>query len=96
MRQMLAITTQRNRTAALGRVRVPVTVVHGTSDRMVHASGGRATARAVPDAELVLVDGMGHDLPEGLWPRLVSAICSSAERAEAPRSADDGAVSPGR
>jgi pimeloyl-ACP methyl ester carboxylesterase len=79
---MLAVVTQRDRTAALRGLQVPVTVLHGTSDRMVHVSGGRATADAVPDAELVLVDGMGHDLPEPLWPELVSAITSSAERAE--------------
>ncbi len=82
MRQMLAVVTQRDRTAALRELQVPVTVLHGTSDRMVHVSGGRATADAVPDAELVLVDGMGHDLPEPLWPELVSAIRRSAERAE--------------
>jgi pimeloyl-ACP methyl ester carboxylesterase len=80
MRQMLAIVTQRDRTAALRQVRVPVTVVHGLSDRMVHVSGGRATAAAVPGAELVLVDGMGHDLPEGLFPTLVAAIRRSADR----------------
>ena len=83
MRQMLAIVTQRDRTSALQQVTVPVTVVHGLSDRMVHVSGGRATAAAVPDAELVLVDGMGHDLPEGLFPTLVGAIRRSADRAEA-------------
>ena len=83
MRQMLAIVTQRDRTAALRQVRVPVTVVHGLSDRMVHVSGGRATAAAVPGAELVLVDGLGHDLPEGVFPTLVAAIRRSATRAEA-------------
>ena len=86
MRQMLAVVTQRDRTAALRQLQVPVTVLHGTSDRMVHVSGGRATADAVPDAELVLVDGMGHDLPEALWPELASAISRSAERAGARSS----------
>ena len=42
---------------------MPALVVHGLADRMVHVSGGRATARAIPGAELLLVDGMGHDLP---------------------------------
>jgi pimeloyl-ACP methyl ester carboxylesterase len=83
MRQMLAVVTQRDRTRALQEVKVPVTVVHGLSDRMVHVSGGRATAAAIPGAELVLVDGMGHDLPEGLFPTFVAAIRGSAERSEA-------------
>jgi pimeloyl-ACP methyl ester carboxylesterase len=85
-RQMLAVVTQRDRTRALQEVKVPVTVVHGLSDRMVHVSGGRATAAAVPEADLVLVDGMGHDLPEGLFPTFVAAIRGSAERSEARTS----------
>ena len=63
LRQMLAIVTQPNRTLALRTLRVPTLVIHGLADKMVHVSGGRATASAVPGAELLLVDGMGHDLP---------------------------------
>jgi pimeloyl-ACP methyl ester carboxylesterase len=81
LRQMLAVVTQRDRTTALREVRVPTTVLHGLADRMVHVSGGRATAAAVPGAELRLVEGMGHDFPEGLWPTFVEAITRSAERA---------------
>jgi hypothetical protein len=51
------------------------------ADRMVHVSGGRATAAAVPGAELLLVDGMGHDLPPDLYPTLVDAISRIAARA---------------
>ncbi|HET6563669.1 MAG TPA: alpha/beta hydrolase [Marmoricola sp.] len=79
-RQILAILTQADRTARLAQVRVPTTVVHGLKDRMVHVSGGRATARAIPGAELRLVPGMGHDIPEGLFDQLVDAISSSARR----------------
>ena len=81
-RQMVAIMTQRDRTEALGRLRIPATVVHGTADRMVHVSGGKATAKAIPGAELVLVPGMGHDLPEGLWETFSDAIRSAADRAD--------------
>ena len=81
MRQMVAIVTAPDRTRRLGRLDVPTTVVHGTRDRMVHHSGGRATARAVPGAELVLVPGMGHDLPMGLVPTFVDAILRTAARA---------------
>jgi pimeloyl-ACP methyl ester carboxylesterase len=77
-RQMLAVVTQPDRTVALGRVTVPTLVIHGLNDRMVHVSGGRATARAVPGAELLLIPGMGHDLPEPLWPTIVDAIVRSA------------------
>jgi pimeloyl-ACP methyl ester carboxylesterase len=80
LRQMMAILTQPNRSAALRGVRVPTLVVHGLADRMVHASGGRATAAAIPDAELLLVDGMGHDLPPDLYQTLVDAIVRTASR----------------
>ena len=74
MRHMMAVLTQPNRSARLHAVRVPTLVVHGTSDLMVHVSGGRATAAAVPGSELLLVDGMGHDLPEQLWGTVIDAI----------------------
>ena len=45
------------------RLRVPSLVIHGTHDKMVHVSGGRATSQAIPGSELLLVPGMGHDVP---------------------------------
>jgi pimeloyl-ACP methyl ester carboxylesterase len=82
-RQAAAILTQRDRTADLGRVRVPVTVVHGAEDPLIHLSGGEATARAIPGARLVVVPGMGHDLHEAVWPTLIDAIVDNARRAGA-------------
>jgi pimeloyl-ACP methyl ester carboxylesterase len=64
------------------RISAPTLVVHGTRDRMVRPSGGRATARAIPGAQLMLVRGMGHDLPRAVWPRLGGAIAEHAARAE--------------
>jgi len=80
-RQLVAIMASGDRTEALGRVRVPTLVVHGTDDRLVGPDGGEATAKAVAGAELLLVEGMGHDLPEGAWPQLVDAITANAARA---------------
>lgn len=81
LRQMLAVLTQPNRGARLRGVRVPTLVVHGLADRMVHVSGGRATAAAVPGAELLLITGMGHDLPPALFDTLVAAVRRTADRA---------------
>ena len=81
LRQMLAVLTQPDRTEALGRLRMPVTIVHGLADKMVHVSGGRATAAAVPGAEILLIAGMGHDLPAELHGTLVGAIRRTASRA---------------
>jgi pimeloyl-ACP methyl ester carboxylesterase len=83
VRQMLAVLTQPNRGARLRGVRVPTLVVHGLADRMVHVSGGRATAAAVPGAELLLIDGMGHDLPPALFETFAAAIRRTADRATA-------------
>jgi pimeloyl-ACP methyl ester carboxylesterase len=83
-RQLLAIVASGDRTEALRRLDVPTTVVHGMSDILVDVSGGRATAAAIPGARLELIEGMGHDLPRPLWPRLVDLIVENAERAPAP------------
>jgi pimeloyl-ACP methyl ester carboxylesterase len=79
-RQILAVLTQPNRTRDLARVSVPTLVVHGLADKMVHVSGGRATSLAVPRSELLLIDGLGHDIPESLWPTLVAAVRRNADR----------------
>ena len=82
-RQLLAILASGDRTEALRKLDVPTTVIHGTSDVLVDASGGRATAAAIPGARLELIEGMGHDLPAQLWPRFVDLIVENAERARA-------------
>jgi pimeloyl-ACP methyl ester carboxylesterase len=83
-RQMAAILASGNRMAALRRIHAPTLVIHGTADRLVSVSGGRATARAIPGARLMLIEGMGHDLPRGAWPRIVDGIVDNAARAGAP------------
>jgi pimeloyl-ACP methyl ester carboxylesterase len=80
LRQMMAILTQPDRAARLHGVRVPTLVVHGLRDRMVHVSGGRATAAAIPGAELLLVEGMGHDLPPELFETFADAVDRTARR----------------
>jgi pimeloyl-ACP methyl ester carboxylesterase len=80
-RQLAAIIASGNRTEALHRITAPTVVIHGTADRLVRPSGGRATARAIPGAKLVKVEGMGHDLPRGAWDQIISAIVANARRA---------------
>jgi pimeloyl-ACP methyl ester carboxylesterase len=88
VRQLTAVLTTPDRTDELRRLSVPTVVIHGKDDPLVTVSGGEATAAAVPGAQLVLVDGMGHDLPEVLWPLVVDHIADLVQRAEASRSAD--------
>jgi pimeloyl-ACP methyl ester carboxylesterase len=80
-RQLAAIIASGNRTPALRRITAPTVVIHGTADRLVRPSGGRATARAIAGAKLVKVPGMGHDLPRAAWDQIITAIVENAQRA---------------
>jgi pimeloyl-ACP methyl ester carboxylesterase len=77
-RQMAAIVSAPDRTPLLGQMRVPTTVIHGDADPLVNVSGGRATAEAIPGSRLVILAGMGHDLPRQLWPEIIDAIVQNA------------------
>lgn len=80
MRQLVAILASGSRKEALSQVRVPTLVIHGRIDPLVPFAAGEATARAVPGAELLAFDDMGHDMPRPLWPALVDAIARTAQR----------------
>jgi pimeloyl-ACP methyl ester carboxylesterase len=82
-RQAVASVASGDRTARLQSLRVPTLVLHGADDLMCDVSGARATAAAIPGAELVIIDGMGHDLPLALWPELTSRIAALVQCAEA-------------
>lgn len=81
-RQLVAILTQGNRKPGLASVKVPTLVIHGTADPLVPVEGGKDTAKAIPGAQLMLIEGMGHDLPHGgAWPRIVEAITAHTLKA---------------
>jgi len=75
-RQLCAIIASGDRTASLASVTAPTVVIHGTEDKLIQPSGGQATAKAIPGAELVMIQGMGHDFPPAIWPRVFDAIDS--------------------
>ena len=56
-------------------------MIHGSDDKLVRPSGGRATAKAINGAELLEIPGMGHDLPRAAWPQIIDAIVANAARA---------------
>jgi pimeloyl-ACP methyl ester carboxylesterase len=80
-RQMAAIIASGHRAHQLRAVRAPTLVIHGTKDKLVRKSGGKATAKAIPDARLKLVKGMGHDLPRGAWREIIEGIVEHTSRA---------------
>jgi pimeloyl-ACP methyl ester carboxylesterase len=61
---------------------VPSRVVHGSADTLIAVSAGEHTAEVIPGADLVVIDGWGHDLPPGSWPHLAAAITEHAQRAD--------------
>ena len=83
-RQLAAIIASGDRRARLRGLNVPTVVIHGTKDPLVSPSGGRATAKAIPGAKLVRIEGMGHDLPRQTWPRIIGEIAENAARAGQP------------
>jgi pimeloyl-ACP methyl ester carboxylesterase len=93
-RQLGAIIASGDRTGALGRIRTPTLVIHGTVDKMIRPSGGKGTARAIPGARLMLIEGMGHDLPRGAWPRIIDAIAEHARAADGARGRAEASLKP--
>jgi pimeloyl-ACP methyl ester carboxylesterase len=85
-RQLVASICSGSRHDRLGEITAPTVVLHGAADPLIDVSGGRATAEAIGGAELVIIDGWGHDLPPGVWERLADAITANAKRAEEIRA----------
>jgi pimeloyl-ACP methyl ester carboxylesterase len=79
-RQLAAIIAAGNRTSVLKRIQAPTLVIQGKDDKLATPPGGKATARAIPGAQLLMLEGMGHDLPRPLWPTFVDAIVKTAGR----------------
>jgi pimeloyl-ACP methyl ester carboxylesterase len=85
-RQLGAIIASGDRTKVLGRIKAPTLVIHGSVDKMIRPSGGKATAKAIPGARLMMIEGMGHDLPRGVWPQIVDAVSEHARAADGVRT----------
>jgi pimeloyl-ACP methyl ester carboxylesterase len=83
-RQMAAVTATGDRRAKLKTITAPTVVVHGAADPLVPVQGGQDTAENIPGAELIVIPGMGHDLPPVLYDTLIDAIVSVAERSKTP------------
>lgn len=80
-RQIAAIAVAGDRRAQLAAVTAPTLVIHGNDDPLFLPECGRDTAASIPGAELLLIDGMGHDLPIGVWQQVASRIAGVARRA---------------
>ncbi len=79
-RQLLAIVASPSRSDALTQLDINTLVIHGDADPLVNVTGGRRTAEVVPGAELLILEGMGHDLPSVFWPTVIEHITALAAR----------------
>jgi pimeloyl-ACP methyl ester carboxylesterase len=89
-RQISAIHASGDRTAELRSITAPTLVIHGDTDRMVHPSGGRATAAAIPGSRHLEIPGMAHHLSPGLLQRLVDLVTDHARGAGDPIALAEG------
>lgn len=71
---------------ALANVSVPSLIVHGTGDGLIRHAGSLELHQAIPDSELWLIEGMGHDLPVELWPEITDRILANIGRTDDIRS----------
>ncbi len=80
-RQFLALLASGNRRPALAKLALPTLVIHGDRDPLVPVEHGKDTAEAVPGADLLIIEGMGHNLPREAWPSIVAAIAAHTRAA---------------
>lgn len=73
-RQLAAVLRSGDRSEGLSTLQVPTLVVHGDHDELVGPDGGRRTAELVPGATLIVIEGLGHQLPRARWDALVGAV----------------------
>jgi pimeloyl-ACP methyl ester carboxylesterase len=82
-RQLAAIFAQKNRKPALKSLDTPALVIHGADDPLVRIESGKNTADAIAGAKLIIIDGMGHDLPHGgAWPQIIDAIVEHTHKVD--------------
>ena len=86
MRQLMAINASGDRSEAVRGIRVPALVVHGDSDPLIDVAAGQRTAQLIDGAELLVIPGMGHDLPRQIWPVLADAVVKVADQAGPSRT----------
>ena len=74
VRQLGAILASGSRHEALRNVKIPTLVIHGDADPLVPVEGGKDTAKSIPEAELLIIKGMGHSMPIEVVPQILQAI----------------------
>jgi pimeloyl-ACP methyl ester carboxylesterase len=82
-RQYAAAAASPDRRAKLATIKAPSVVIHGAADPLVPLTGGQDTAANIPGAELIVIEGMGHDFPPPLFDAIADGVMRAVERAKA-------------
>jgi pimeloyl-ACP methyl ester carboxylesterase len=77
-RQLVAILVSGSRRARLRTLQLPALVIHGDGDPLIPVDGGRDTAQAIAGSRLLVIPGLGHELPRAVWPRVIDAVAALA------------------
>ncbi len=93
-RQMAAAMLHGDRRPGLNKLTIPALVIHGRDDPLIPLTGGLDTHQNIPNAGLLVIDGMGHDLPLGAWDQIVNEISVLTSGAAAPCSTAVGTIRP--
>jgi len=78
LRQIMAILAAPDRRKALNQLDIPSLVIHGTGDLLIPVEGGLDTANSIPNSEILIVNGMGHNIPKLLWRKMINAFKRNA------------------
>jgi len=81
-RQNTAVIASGDRRPLLSSIKVPTLVIHGADDPLIPVEGGKDTARVIPGASLLIINGMGHDMPKKVWSEIADAISHHTAQAK--------------
>lgn len=81
VRHSAAVFAHGYRRSSIASIKVPTLVIHGNEDPLISVEGGKETAELIPGAKLLIIDGMGHDMPKGAWPKMIDAISNHTMQA---------------
>ena len=76
-----AVGASPDRTSRLNEIKVPALIIHGTEDAILPLDHGVAVADGIKDSKRMIMEGVGHEIPEELLPEIVSKIVENIKRA---------------
>ncbi|MEN6376300.1 MAG: alpha/beta hydrolase [Smithella sp.] len=74
IRQSLAVLKNGYRKSLIASIEVPTLIIHGDEDPLMSVEGGKEMAQLISGAQLLIINGMGHDMPKEAWPKIIDAI----------------------